>query len=322
MLTCLAGSDADHPKAHWAVVIFASRESVCELVNTVRAARIAAGQRPKIDIIVNGNSALAFAVAEKFTTEPSPLLCGHFRVWFLSVADKANAWNEYIRHIWSGETISFFIDGYVRLNPDAISLLGGGVALASEALGGTGVPKITTKVDSSGQPSFARGFHGNFCCIKGSAMEEMRRRHIALPFGLYRVDSLMGAFLNIGLDSSNAWVENRILVHPAASWQTDQKLWWHFGDIGAQIKRVFRQSRGVLENFAVRDHLRTRKQSPESLPATASELVLSWALRCPDQAAAVFRRNPLTRWTITRIRHPPIDQGSHTPPQLLASRAL
>lgn len=307
--------------ANWAIVVFASRESLDLLSRTVKAAQISAQDKAGIDVIVNGNTPLAVALANQLRSQELTSAVAPVRVWAVTVGDKANAWSQYIQHIWSGEEIAFFIDGYVRLNPDAVKLLGDEVAARSKVLGGTGVPSMgrSAKVMRA-HMSPGSGFHGNFCCIKGATIEQLRQRRIALPFGLYRVDALMGALLMLALNpAGDVWATSRIFVHPDASWQTDPKHWWRVDDIRAQIKRVFRQSRGILENLAIRDHLNVRKQPPESLPATASELVLDWVRRCPEESNAALKRNPLARRALVEITRSRVNTTHNSPPLLIGS---
>ena len=294
----------NHVKHPWKLVIFASRESLTVLIRTLKAAQVAARETLGIDVVINGNRPLALALTNQLDNPELAHEAVPVRVWDIAVGDKANAWNQYVHQIWAGESIAFFIDGYVRLNPNSIMLLAEAIADKVEVLGGTGVPNGGQTRDASHpHPTPENGFHGNFCCIKGTAIAQMRRRKISLPFGLYRVDSLMGALLTLGLDPvSNVWLGSRIYVHPEASWQTDTKHWWRISDIRAQVKRIFRQSRGVLENLAIRDHLRTRKQPPELMLANANELILEWVQRCPVQANKVLRYNPLARRALAEIK--------------------
>lgn len=288
----------------WAIVVFASRESLAVLTHTIKAAQIAARGNASIDVVVNGNKELTKVLTDQlrspeFATEKAPV-----KVWEIALGDKANAWNRYLHQIWSGEKIAFFIDGYVRLNADSVKLLGEALANQDDALGGTGVPSIEpTTITKHGQRAPESYFHGNFCCLTDTAIKKIRLQNICLPLGLYRVDSLMGAMLSVGFDPTrNTWLGSRIYVHPAASWQTDKKHWWRISDIRAQIKRIVRQSRGVLENMAARDHLIVRKQPPETMPATAAELILGWVQRCPAQANKVLRYNPLARHALAYIK--------------------
>lgn len=296
-----ANHDSPHP---WAIVIFASRESLAVLITTIKAAQIAARGVADINVVVNGKRELAKAVTKQLCDPEFAIAETPIKVWEITVGDKANAWNQYLHQIWSGERIVFFIDGYVRLNADSVKLLGEAVANQEDVLGGTGVPHIEpSTITPHAHLAPGSGFHGNFCCLTATAIEKIRLQHISLPVGLYRVDSLMGAMLCAGFDfASNNWVEGRIFVHPFASWQTDPKHWWRFSDIRAQIKRIFRQSRGVFENLAARDHLVVRKQPPELMPATANELILEWVQRCPEEANKVIRYNPLARRALADIK--------------------
>ena len=314
----------NHAPAKWAIVVFASRESLDMVLGTVKAAQIAAQGVAAIDILVNGNLLLGIALADQLDTRIHAVEAVRVRVWSVAVGDKANAWNQYIQQIWSGEDIAFFVDGYVRVNPNAVSLLGDAVAAQDDVLGGTGVPSVErTSAAMRSDMAAKGGFHGNFCCIKGKVIEQLRKRNIALPFGLYRVDALMGALLMLGLDpKGNTWKASRIFVHPEELWQTDPKHWWRLDDLRTQIKRIFRQSRGDLENLALRDHLRIRKLQPELLPSTAIDLIIDWVQRCPQEADAVIRWNPLARRVLAEIRRSPSNTKENLSPELMGSIGL
>lgn len=289
--------------AAWAIVVFACRESLGVLEQTL-AAVVAARCPPlgTVDVIVNGNRELADAlVASPQVHAVAGSL--RLRVWSIPVADKANAWNEYVHHIWGGEGVAFFIDGYVRLHPDAVKRLGAAVTARADALGGTGVP-TGGRTARSVRESLVRegGYHGNFCCLTAAAMAELRRRGIRLPRGLYRVDSLMGALISFRLRPDlHPWAPRSIAVAADASWDVDEKRWWRWRDLRAKWSRLSRQAVGHLENAAVRDHLAVRRAAPEQLPATAVELVADWARRCPGEARRVVGRHPLHRQALARM---------------------
>jgi hypothetical protein len=309
--------------APWSLVVFAARESLPTLSRAVQAATLAAGGRAHIDVLVNGNPALASAFLHHMEPQAVAPNAPRVRVWTLAVSDKAHAWNQYIRHIWSGEEIAFFMDGYVRLKPDALTLLGEAVRTNTQVLGGTGVPSVGRTAQTMRQQMLREGgFHGNFCCIKGTVIQELRTRGITLPFGLYRVDSLMGALLSFGLQpEQGVWEPRRIFVEPEATWLTDAKHWWRLADIRAKIKQVFRQSRGMLENAAVKDHFVGRKQSPETLAPTAAALVLDWAARCPQQLSRILARHPLARRELALLSAAAAVRAADDVPVLLSSEA-
>lgn len=281
----------------WALVIFASRETVTTLRQTIDAALVSAGDLASIEVLVNGNPQLASDVAHHRQQTVSPIepsagsACAgpRIRIWSIPLGDKANAWNQYIHQIWSGEDLAFFVDGYVRLNADAVQLLGDGVTADDRALGGCGVPTVGRSAQALRNNLILNtGFHGNFCCIKGRVLAQMRDAGISLPIGLYRTDSLMGALLCYSLNpATHVWEDDRILVHPQASWQIDLARWWYPMDVIKFFKRVIRQTRGKLENAALANHLSIRRLPPQNLDATARELVLQWANRCPEELGAL-----------------------------------
>jgi hypothetical protein len=310
----------------WAVVIFACREPLPQLQQTLDAALLSAASCAVVHVLVNGNPSLAqalvTALAQQQTTPASSGCSPAIQVWSIPLGDKANAWNQYIHQLWAGEDIAFFIDGYVRLNPDAVQLLGHAMAANHQALGGTGVPTIGRSAKSIREDLIANtGYHGNFCCIKGDTIGSMRDKQIRLPVGLYRTDSLMGAILSYALDPANhAWEDARIHVHAEASWQVDVAQWWRIKDVLVYFKRYLRQIRGKLENAAFADHLVNRLCSPAALPATAQEMVLEWVHRCPRDFERLAQQHVLIRQVLKRFPSAQPDCASSLAPQRVWQR--
>ena len=300
----------------WVIVIFASRETLATLLKTLHAATAAAQGLANIEVLVNGNLQLAADVVGHFRDAEAAVgevvasasAWPRVRIWSIPFGDKANAWNQYIHQIWVGEEIAFFVDGYVRLNADAVGLLGEAVKSDERALGGCGVPTTGRSAKALRHNLIVNtGFHGNFCCIKGQAMAQMRRSHISLPVGLYRTDALMGAFLCYAMNpATNVWEDHRILVHPTASWDVDLARWWRPRDLVAIFKRYGRQARGRLENKAIANHLAIRRLAPQALPGSATEMVLEWASRCPADLQSIISRDPLARWALRDICNKPV----------------
>lgn len=289
------------------VVMFSSRESAEVLSealhNTLQAA---AGHAQVVHLLVNGNPALCDAMLARLQGGLAADSEVEVRLWNIPLGDKAHAWNQFFHHIWSGESLSFFVDGYVRPNHDALRLLADAVMADPHLLGGTGVPTVGRTARHLAQAMIRDGgFHGNLCCIKGSAIETFRERGFRIPLGMYRTDPLVAAVLCFSLDPAHHdWDVSRIHVHPRASWLTDEKRWWRWQDIRSAFKRVLRQQRGLLENQAVKQHLAHDRLKPETLPRTASDLVLAWQRQQPVAAATFMRRHPLTRWALNEMSQP------------------
>lgn len=295
------------------------------LMQTIQAASRASGRRAHIDVLVNGNPSLAQTIAIDLSAQHKASgNSSSVRVWSLVQGDKANTWNQYFHHVWRGEEISFFIDGYVRLNADAVELLGNAMSANPGVLGGTGVPSMGgTAAAMRAEMAKHGGFHGNFCCIRGAVIKQIRQRSIALPFGLYRVDSLVGALLSFGLHpETNKWDRHRVLVHPDASWQTDQRHWWRPSDVRAQVQRMSRQALGVLENQAVKDLFEVQRIAAEQLPATAATLVAQWLERCPEQANKILERNVLAKKALAELQLSASSVADGLPPTLISSSAI
>ena len=250
-----------------AVAIFASRESAEVLRATVAAATVASerasvgkpGCRSVIDVLINGNPALAEAVAQHASarvldTTTAPLL----RIWRVAVADKAHTWNQYVETIWPASRLAFFVDGYVRLWPGAIQHLGSRVDASATALGGSGVPTAGRSAAAAARAMLRDGgLQGNFFCLTRDVLVEMRRLNFRLPLGLYRGDSLIGAALAYRLNPAmNRWdLKSTVVVEPEASWDLQVPRIWRPSDWRARWRRMDRQAGGTLENLAVRDHL-------------------------------------------------------------------
>jgi len=229
----------------------------------------------------------------------------HVRVWYLAQRDKANAWNQHIHHIWDGASLTFYVDGYVELDPGAIHQLTHAMLAQPQALAGTGAPSVGRSSKKLRQELLVQGgMHGNFCCIRDSAMLALRQRGIRLPLDLYRTDSTMGAILSFGLDpAQNEWNPLKyIAVAPEATWLNEGKKWWRRADLQASYKRLNWQAQGRLENSAVRCHLAVRQLAPEALPETIAALVIDWVARCPEEAASLLRSNRRVGSALDRLR--------------------
>lgn len=292
--------------APWQIAVFAARESVATLVDVAQAiAAACADHAARIDILVNGNRQLAQALAKHFKGAPNSAVGGvRLCVWFIELGDKAQAWNVFVHRLYQGSGLAFFIDGYARPETNALNELALALSDDGHALAATGVPSCGRSADKlSKVMQESGGIHGNLFALTSRAMDQIRRRGFRLPLGLYRTDALIGAAVNFGFDSAtNDWDPSRIRVQPSATWQFNTLRWWRLGDLKTHLKRMKRQAQGELENLAVRDHLARRRQSPETLPTTASDLVLQWWQSDQRPAWRVILRHPAWLLAIRRLR--------------------
>lgn len=291
----------------WAVAIFAARETP-GMVRQAVAAVIAAARLPTvIDVLVNGNEALAEQLEEDLASAAPAGGLVEIRLWLIRYGDKAHTWNQYVHTIWPDARCTFFIDGYVRVLPDALAKLDDGMTGATGALAASGVPS-SGRTAARLRSDMLRdgGLHGNLYALAKAAMVHVRQASFKLPVGIYRTDSALGSALGFGFEPArHAWSPREFIhVEAHASWLTDEKQWWRYSDLSGQLKRKLRQAQGTLENLAVRQWLAIEQRLPEHLPSNVVELVLSWAAAHPADARQALRRNPLAYLALRKLREP------------------
>lgn len=305
---------------HRAIAITAARESVATLNDVVRATVIAAGADSCIDVLVNGNHALAAGLAAALEKNPPETASGiALNVWYLAFGDKAQTLNVIFHTLRRNAHLFYFVDGYARPNHDALALLERALTDDSGALAATGVPSVGR---SAKQQHLAMqtsgGLHGNLFVLAESAMNQIRQREFRLPMGLYRVDSLIGAVINFNFDPArHPWTPARIAVVPKASWSFTPLSLWKLRDLQTHLKRVWRQTAGTLENMAIKDHLVRQCRVAEQLPATAPELVLNWWHGKHGPSVLQRLRNPTWQLAIRKFQESRNWSDATNPPLLV-----
>ena len=64
------------------------------------------------------------------------------RVWYLDVPDKGHTWNEYVRVLWAGGDVAFFIDGYAIVEEQALARIASALDANPEAWAASGTPSV------------------------------------------------------------------------------------------------------------------------------------------------------------------------------------
>lgn len=289
----------DFQQSDSSLAIFISRESLTVCTKTLEAAIAAVPKKGKIELLVNGNAALAQSLAKLVQND----LFQRVRVWDIPLGDKGNAWNSYIHEVWRGECVVFFIDGYVRLFPDSLERLYQTLSSNPDAFGGSGVPSVGRTSNAVAREMIKNGgFHGNLCCLTYTAISELKQRNIKIVVGTYRVDSLMGSIICYGLDTtSKEWNQKRLVVDPLATWDLDVKRWWRWSDLQAKIRQFERQLRGKFENAAIKNLFITQNISPEMLPTNCYKLIEQWASVDQTEYRKFASRHPFA--TLAYKRH-------------------
>lgn len=254
------------------IVISAAREEISTLSRTLKYCTHACKNlNAKIHLLINGNLQLAKDAAE-LVSEEFP---GHnITVWHFALADKANCWNTYCHSIREKSCLHFFIDGYVRPNSDSIK-----IALdfykKHHPVAITGVPSMGTSAKRLRREMIVSGgIHGNLFAMSDDSISKVVESEFRLPIGLYRVDSVIGAAINFQFAPNKFdWDSKQIEVLEDISWGFDTQKWHSLNDIKSQVKRMFRQGRGILENRAVKQLWAIDKRPLRVIPNTAKKLV-------------------------------------------------
>lgn len=294
----------------WSVAIFAARETLKELTKTLSAVINAATEQTIIDILVNGNATLAEDLRESLQREPPiQLAASHhtLRIWHIAQGGKSHAWNQYIHALWPCAGVTFFIDGYVRPEPDALARLAEHLRNAPSAFASTGIPSIGRTAKRIREEMLKNGgLHGNLFALSSNTIDELRRTGFKLALGLYSFDTVLGAILGYGLDpKAKQWdAKTRIIVVPDVTWKTETKRWWHPSDIRTQIKRNLNIAQRVLERKATKYYLQKCQMPIGRFPKHVSDYVLTWMQACPEDAQKTLWQAPLSRLALRRITRP------------------
>lgn len=304
--------------SRWAIAIFAARETPSVLAATVRAAIAAcAGRQATIDVLINGNQELAVSfsgLAATIAIDGCTL-----RVWSIAAPDKAHTWNEYVHRIWDTGGITFFIDGYARVKPNALHAIERRLNTSPDAMAASGVPTCGRSAKQLREGMLRRGgIHGNLYALKGDSMRAIRGAGFRYPLGLYRTDPTLGAALAYRLDpANNHWRRGTVVVVADATWDVDGIADITYKNIVGYFKRQLRQAYGVLESRALREHMTTKRLPPQLLPVTAQEMINRWLAAQPAQARSLFLKQPFCLYAARQLRAPRDWSATQVAPMLL-----
>ncbi|MGZ9032317.1 MAG: hypothetical protein ACXW2G_13150, partial [Burkholderiaceae bacterium] len=181
---------------HWSVAVFSAREDANCLTAVVLAAADSAraGATLHIDVLVNGNPTLAGEMHARLST-------GHWwkhgttiRLWSIGRGDKAHVWNHYLHTMMPDADVSFFMDGYVEVERDALSLMVDAIRERPQALAATSMPSTGRSAPGLRRRFLAEGgLHGNLYALTRATTRRLRQSGFRLPTQLYRNDSALGA---------------------------------------------------------------------------------------------------------------------------------
>ena len=240
------------------------------------------------------------------------------RVWYLDVPDKGYTWNEYLKDLWPGSDVAFFVDGYAIVDNHALARIAAAVDANPEAWAATGTPSVGRSAAALREQMLREGgMHGNLYAMRGEAIRKLQTLGFRLPLGIYRSDALLGAIFCFSFDPERStWNSRRINVVPDATWTFTPLRWSRPRDMVTLLKRKLRQYQGEFENTAYKDHFAIHRRPITTLPRTSAALVSGWMRANKAEAARHILRNPVALYSLYKLwRAPALPPGN--PPSLL-----
>jgi glycosyltransferase involved in cell wall biosynthesis len=188
----------------WSLAVFAHNESGrigAALQSIVHAA---AGMDVEVWVLANGcTDATSDEVRACAALLPDLWLAE------IDVADKANAWNVYVHELITPERAGgietyFFMDGDVRLEPDALGLLAAALNAVPSAKAAGGMPATGRDRDSWRARMVKNGvLAGNLYALRGTFLDRVRQRVIRMPVGLIGEDLFLSWLVATELGQSS-----------------------------------------------------------------------------------------------------------------------
>ncbi len=174
-------------------------------------------------------------------------------IYSISYPDKSNAWNQFVYTLRPNAGSYFFVDGYTRVSPDALSLLAtyieanpGANAASACPISGRSAVRWRDDLMKHG------GVVGCLHVLPRQFVDRIVNRQILLPTGLYRGDGLLNSVASHDCDAVNSpWNRTLAGVVPKAGFAISP--WsWRWRDLRRHWDRRVRQGRGRLENAAIK----------------------------------------------------------------------
>ena len=233
----------------WSIAVFAHNEAT-RIAATLRSIQAAAqGIAVEVVVLANGcQDATADVVYALAAAWP------RLRVAEILVADKANAWNEYVHRIAAmpphgSPAMHVFVDGDVHIAPNALQALAQRMAQVPAAHAVGALP--TTGRDRAGwsQRMLDHGtLAGGLYALRGDFVARLRQRGICLPQGLIGEDWLVSLWASHDLQPLAMVVESsgHVVFAPEAGFSFRSLSLWRGHDYRIYVRRLWRYAqRGV-----------------------------------------------------------------------------
>lgn len=268
-----------------AICIFAHNEErlLPKCVGALDAA--AAGAAWRAHILVNGSTDHTLETAKSLAAADPRLV-----VHELPVADKANAWNDYVFRIAGDEETHVFLDGDVRPSANAFADLDRALKAAPLAYGAAALPAAGRSRRAWATRLFMNWYlSGNLYALTQTAIAAFRARNLRLPFGAKGEDGIVTYLLLTDLkggeDDSH---KERIVIADGASFEFDS-LGPNARDLKTYHRRLIRYSERHFQKEVLYRMLKARGAA--AMPENIGDIYTPEALH-----GLRPRRDPVNYW--------------------------
>lgn len=228
----------------WSVCIFAHNEER-RLPRCLAALDgAAAGGDYVVHVLENGSTDMTACAARAFAAADPRI-----RVHQLAVANKANAWNDYIHRIAGEADMHIFLDGDVAPSRGAFKSLAFAFEGSPEAYAAAGLPANGRSRKAWTRRLLTEHYlSGNLYALSGAALDLLRTRDIRLPFGALDEDGLLTYILHTDLKGGRDDAHRqRVAIATGAFFEFDS-LGFNLRDLALYRRRLKRYSKRYFQN--------------------------------------------------------------------------
>jgi glycosyltransferase involved in cell wall biosynthesis len=192
----------------WSAAIFAHNEAdnIIACLDAVLGQRSA--DKNPIFVLINGSHDDTEKIVHDYVKVHSNVVPVK-----ISVADKANAWNEYVHNLSTPTSTHFFIDGDTRPMSGAFASLIDTLSMRPDARAAGALPASgRDRLGWSRRMTTFGRLAGCLYALRGSYVAELRRDRIRLPIGLIGEDLFLSCMVKDWFDNHSLMVPSPYLV--------------------------------------------------------------------------------------------------------------
>ena len=235
------------------VAVFAHNEAMRIAGCLISLQKAGLGPDDQIHVLINGSTDDTEAVVRRLSRQDARI-----RPVIIRLGDKANAWSFYVNHLApSAARLHVFVDGDVRVSPNAIPAIEARLGDHPEALAVSTLPRGGRSSRRWSERIMRHhGMPGNFYALRGETLARIRSLSISLPIGLIGDDPLLRWLILHDFTPNGPVDRSRIRPVPEAHFEYESIPRTNLRGLRALFARQMRyQLRDLQMNLLVR-HLK------------------------------------------------------------------